>query len=697
MFQKDISIKTGFLILSIITTVCIAVSIILVYTTKIRPIKVTDNNINGIAEQIDNDSKVSEVIKKAEIKKFSSAEEFKQYLSKQEENQGYYGGMSFGASSRGSRPTASMDMGSSESIGLSTKGSVSFDGGQSAERVSETNVQVTGIDEPDIVKTDGKEIYFSKDKIMSRDLTYETGFKYTSFKGGTFLVNAFPIDKLKNDSKINKNGDLLLAGNILIIFSYENPEQWNWGGYDLITAYDVSDKANPKEKWQAKLSENESLTDVRLLNGKIYLATNSSVNRNSPCPIKPLIVGVEEISISCSDIYYPTVSDSADSVFNFMVLDTVTGKVENKTSFVGSSGQSVFYMSDKAMYLTYKMPVDYFEMAYNFVIENRDLAPDWVIEKLEKIRVYDLSQTTKSVELSQIVGKFMMSLDKDEQLKFENEIGNRAEKYYIKNRREFDKTGIIKIGLKDFSVINGVVAGHPLNQFSMDEYKGNLRIATTIGDRSFAGFSNNANTVSDVYVLDENLKTLGSVKDLGETERIYSVRFMGDRGYVVTFREIDPFYVLNLADPKNPVLRGELKIPGYSSYLHPLGENKVLGIGREDNKIKISIFDASVSENPIEVSKYILNEYWSESLNNHRAFLLDDKHKIFFIPASKGGYIFGYDNNSLVLKKAVSETEVKRAIYLDDYLYIISDEKIAVFNEITWEKVKEIEFTKESL
>lgn len=218
--------------------------------------------------------------------------------------------------------------------------------------------------------------------------------------------------------------------------------------------------------------------------------------------------------------------------------------------------------------------------------------------------------------------------------------------------------------------------------------------------------------MSDVTVLDKNLKTIGSVKNLGKTEQIYSVRFIEDKGYVVTFRQTDPFYVLDLANPKNPALAGELKIPGYSSYLHPLDATHILGIGQEGSQVKISLFDVSDKNNPIELDKYLLDEYWSEVSNNYHAFLLDKKHNIFFLPGSKGGYVFSYyptvyecetvpingrclsssssGASILRLQKAISQNSVKRAIYLNDYLYIIGEDKITVLNENSWEKVNEL-------
>ena len=134
-----------------------------------------------------------------------------------------------------------------------------------------------------------------------------------------------------------------------------------------------------------------------------------------------------------------------------------------------------------------------------------------------------------------------------------------------------NKSSIIKFELEGMKVGyagSGTVQGYILNQFSMDEYQGNLRVATTTW--------NNDNAL---YVLDKSMNTIGSVTGLAKGESIYSVRFMGDKGYIVTFRTMDPLFVFDLSDPTKPVVTGELKIPGFSNYLHPVGENLILGIG----------------------------------------------------------------------------------------------------------------------
>jgi len=243
---------------------------------------------------------------------------------------------------------------------------------------------------------------------------------------------------------------------------------------------------------------------------------------------------------------------------------------------------------------------------------------------------------------------------------------------------------IVRVGLNSLAVeATQTIPGHLLNQFSMDEYNGHLRVAVTIGDR-------NSESKNDVYVLDRDLVIVGSVIDLGLTERIYSARFIGDRGYLVTFRQIDPFYVLDLSVPASPKMVGELKIPGYSAYLEPISDRLILGVGREEGKVKMSLFDVSDSKNPIEKSKYSLDESWTDIESNHHAFLRDPKHEVIFIPSGKGGYVISYAKETLSLSVAVASHQMKRALFIEDNLYIIAEDKITVLDEKTWKETKSL-------
>ncbi len=609
------------------------------------------------------------------VQKFSSEEEFKSYLEKARDRAEYFG---FGVISKGF--TRFPEVLLMEPLSVAETATL-------PERVSETTVQVAGIDEPDIVKTDGKEIYFSPGRIWPiwrEPIIMESKIIPPYKEAKTKVIKAFPPTDLAQEAEIEKSGDLLLVKDILVIFS----------GQDIL-GYDVSNPQKPQKKWEIDLEKKNSIVTSRLFKDKIYLVTKNLIDEIHPCPIKPLMVEGKAIEISCQEIYHPIVPVPVDVTFLALVLDPASGKIEKKVSFVGSSGQSVVYMSEKAIYITYSYYEDIVKFFSQFLKEKcQDLFPSWIFEKLKKLETYDISQQAKNLELQTILEKYKNSLDEDERLRIENELTNRISDYYQERKRDLEKSGILKIDLEKFEIsATGNVPGYPLNQFALDEYQENLRIAITVGERfSWFGFGmGEEKSANDVYILDKNLKIVGSIKDLGLRERIYSVRFIEDKGYLVTFRQIDPFYVLDLANPQKPELKGELKIPGYSSYLHPLTKDKILGIGKEDWQVKISLFDVSKAENPKELDKYILDESWSDILNTHHAFLLDKKHEIFFLPGSRGGYIFSYKNQKLSLVKAVSEISARRAIYINDYLYIIADNKIVVLNEINWQKVKELE------
>jgi hypothetical protein len=189
-------------------------------------------------------------------------------------------------------------------------------------------------------------------------------------------------------------------------------------------------------------------------------------------------------------------------------------------------------------------------------------------------------------------------------------------------------------------VASGKVDGRLLNQFAMSEYNGDLRVATTTDD--WGGFGDQSE--STVFVLrpeGDQLREISSVGGLGKDEQIYAVRFLGDLAYVVTFRQIDPLYVIDLSDPANPVEAGELKIPGYSAYLHPVGDGLLLGVGQDATDTgrttgtQLSLFDVSNPSDPQRISTLPIGGY-SEVEWDHKAFLFWPEDGTIVLPVSPG-------------------------------------------------------------
>ena len=188
----------------------------------------------------------------------------------------------------------------------------------------------------------------------------------------------------------------------------------------------------------------------------------------------------------------------------------------------------------------------------------------------------------------------------------------------------------------------GTVEGHLLNQFSMDEHNGYFRVATTIGEPWDTETSE-----SQVVVLEQQgrrLTEVGKVGNLGRGERIFSVRFAGDIGYVVTFRQVDPLYVIDLANPTAPEVAGELKIPGFSTYLHPIGNGLLIGVGQDADDTgrtrgtKVSLFDVSNPAAPSELDVIVFPDAHSEAEWDHRAFLYWAPEEMVAIPLTRYDY-----------------------------------------------------------
>lgn len=252
----------------------------------------------------------------------------------------------------------------------------------------------------------------------------------------------------------------------------------------------------------------------------------------------------------------------------------------------------------------------------------------------------------------------------------------------------------------------GSVPGWCLNQFSLDEHKGYFRVATT-----------DWNAGNSLFVLDANLKQVGAVRNVAPGEQIFSVRYMGNRAYMVTFEVTDPLFAIDLVDPKNPKILGELKIPGFSNYLHPYDENHMMGFGIDtveengtafNQGMKVSLFDVSDMSNPKEMHTVVIGDRGttSELLQNHRALVFDKTKNLLAFPIQvhmvsaegmkdvfsygqfkfQGAYVYSVDlEKGFSFRDRITHLEdhqmngqayVQRILYSGDDLYTISNAKI---------------------
>lgn len=283
------------------------------------------------------------------------------------------------------------------------------------------------------------------------------------------------------------------------------------------------------------------------------------------------------------------------------------------------------------------------------------------------------------------------------------------------------KTEIMKVAYENGNLTPGnsvTVAGYLYDSFALSEYDGYLRIVATIPANNIALLRSSdfvedqkgtvsapKEDVNALYILDSDMALAGKLTGIAPGEKIYSARFMGEIGYFVTFRNTDPLFSVDLSDPANPKLLGELKIPGFSNYLHFYGENKLLGIGEEIDAttgtfkgIKLSMFDISDPANVTEEDKYILeNSNYSEALYNHKAIMINPKKNLFgFVYSGSSGVnyeesyrysTFTYNEEKGFMETACYpvtdgseyETNGVRGIYIGDYFYLVTNKSITSY------------------
>lgn len=269
-----------------------------------------------------------------------------------------------------------------------------------------------------------------------------------------------------------------------------------------------------------------------------------------------------------------------------------------------------------------------------------------------------------------------------------------------------DKTELFRFSLKDGAVTmesQGSVPGYVLNQFSMDEYNGYFRIVTTENVTHYFNEGGIASaeqekTRNHLFVLDESMNIVGSIEDLARGESIYSARFMGDTGYFVTYRQVDPLFTVDLSTPSEPKILSELKVPGFSNYLHPFGDGLLLGFGQNSDEesgeiqgLKLSMFDtsdpAAVAEKHSELlgKKYM----WSNAIGNHKAILVDSEKNLIGFPAENEYMLYSYSPESGFQKIAQLTLEADgpgdmdydlRGFYVDDVFYLYSPSGLAAFS-----------------
>ncbi len=503
---------------------------------------------------------------------------------------------------------------------------------------SDTNNQVSGVQESEIIKNDGEYIYYYSTDIQ----------KLYIIKAN----NGNPIEISKINLPNTSVMGMMLFENTICIINYKYPKTH-------CDYYDITDKSAPKLKYST--TQDGHYIDSRAIGNMLYVITNYYIYRYDD-----IIPECNDDRIEAECIYIPDhINSSAFTVIT--AFDVSSDKNEFKSSLSILGGASTIYSGKENLYF------------------------------------------------------------------FKHSFDNKTVSGLISNLN----TSIYRIALNNGNLIldgSGCVPGTAKDQFNIDESGDILRIATNMqlyerNEQNEIISYLSEKTVNRVFCLDKDLKIIGQSEDIGITEQIKSVRYIGDIAYVVTFRQTDPLYAIDLSNPESPKTLSELKIDGFSTYMHPFGSNYMIGIGYDADPengrttgLKITVFDISNPNNIFDISSYVLNwdhnigesYYDSESTYNHKALLIDYKKNIIAIPLTetihgeiwetsriKTAFVFfTFDGNKIIESSKVvisdfllseySYNQNIRGLYIGNYGYVIDNNRLLSISLDNMEKLETI-------
>jgi uncharacterized secreted protein with C-terminal beta-propeller domain len=542
---------------------------------------------------------------------------------------------------------------------------------------SKTNTQVQGVDEGDIIKTDGKYIYqvngeqviivkaypanemevmsqikfgIVKNYVLNPVEMYIDGNLLTVISGKSNNYTEYQVeDNARNNGVVEDSKPSIMP------YPYYKPNKQ----YTNILVYDISDIKNPQIKRDVDIEGN--YVSSRKINSFLYVVSNKYINTYQI---------LNEKSLPKENDIIPTYRDSVVS-----------------PDFIEKQFSQICYF------------------------------PDFNEQNIMNIAGLDLTDNTP-VNVYSIMGAG-------------NNIYASSENLYVAlGKNSFESTSLFKFSLNKGKITflyKGEVNGRILNQFSMDESGNYFRIATTTGNEWETSGENISK--NNIFILDETLKETGKIENIAPGERIYSVRFMGAKAYMVTFKKVDPLFVIDLSNPVAPKILGKLKIPGFSDYLHPYDENHIIGFGKDTMEskdsayylgFKMAIFDVSDVNNPKQKFVELIGDRGTTSdlLQNHKALMFSREKNLLAFPITvmktvnnnefsinngasiipeygsfefQGAYVYSIDpNKGFVLNGKIThlseeellkagqyyvdfEKSIQRILYIDDNLYTASN------------------------
>ncbi len=499
----------------------------------------------------------------------------------------------------------------------------------------ETVVQVRGIDEPDIVKTDGERLY------------YQGQFRE---KLNTSIID---LEDLEIEKNLSESGNLLLHEDILIIF-----------GDERVTGYDTE---NGDELWTE--SFDHRYETARLREDEIVLVLSEGIDFYSPCPIRPY----GGVDIPCSGIIRPGFNYNSDISYSFVSIDPEDGSVNNKKSFIGDRS-SEFYITNENIYFTYTGQEKRSDVFFEFLIEHSSIGNE-LRDRLREVKSYELSENAYNVEIDFIMERYLDENDERAQV-----IEEELEEFLVNRKREHHWTTVAR--LDETLEMDGEesVPGTVNDRMHMHEYDGKLFLLSGIEP----GYGLRSNRTNDIYILSEDFSIDENIEGLSGDFRP-EVRFSGEDLFITEEESTIQHFSLEELEFKNSFDDG-------SGFLFDVN-NTLISISRDpdDFNLTTSTFDLETGD---KIDREVFDVRWSRVTHDMKSFQIDPESGIMFLPTNEEALIIDFKDN--IQAHELNISSAGRAFFLDDII-VIGRGEIKSFSQDDLSETNRLEIPLENL
>lgn len=499
----------------------------------------------------------------------------------------------------------------------------------------ETVVQVRGIDEPDIVKTDGERLY------------YQGQFRE---KLNTSIID---LEDLEIEKNLSESGNLLLHEDILIIF-----------GDERVTGYNTE---SGDELWTE--SFDHRYETARLREDEIVLVLSEGIDFYSPCPIRPY----GGVDIPCSGIIRPGFNYNSDISYSFVSIDPEDGSVNNKKSFIGDRS-SEFYITNENIYFTYTGQEKRSDVFFEFLIEHSSIGNE-LRDRLREVQSYELSENAYNVEIDFIMERYLDENDERAQV-----IEEELEEFLVNRKREHHWTTVAR--LDETLEMDGEesVPGTVNDRMHMHEYDGKLFLLSGIEP----GYGLRSNRTNDIYILSEDFSIDENIEGLSGDFRP-EVRFSGEDLFITEEESTIQQFSLEELEFKNSFDDG-------SGFLFDVN-NTLISISRDpdDFNLTTSTFDLETGD---KIDREVFDVRWSRVTHDMKSFQIDPESGIMFLPTNEEALIIDFKDN--IQAHELNISSAGRAFFLDDII-VIGRGEIKSFSQDDLSETNRLEIPLENL